>query len=242
MPALEEKKEAERIAQVQGIFSSIPKWYDFLNHFLSLRRDVAWRRFAVRRMRFFKTNAFLDVATGTGDLAIEAARMHPQIKVTGVDFVPRMLERGREKVEKMGLEGRIRLLEGDALSLQFEDDSFDVAAIAFGIRNIPDREGALREMARVVAPGGTVMVLELTTPRKGLIRALYSVYLNGFLPILGRIVSGDPRAYRYLAESIMEFPSPEEFSGIMRSAGLLDVEALPLTLGVARLHTGRVSE
>jgi demethylmenaquinone methyltransferase/2-methoxy-6-polyprenyl-1,4-benzoquinol methylase len=240
MPAPEEKNEAERIAQVRGIFSSIPRWYDFLNHFLSLRRDVAWRRFAVRRMRFFRTNAFLDVATGTGDLAIEAARAHPEVRVTGIDFVPSMLKRGKEKIEKMGLEMRINLLEGDALALPFEDDSFDVAAIAFGIRNIPDREGALREMARVVVPGGTVMVLELTTPRRGPIRALYRIYLNGLLPVLGRIVSGDPRAYRYLAESIMEFPSPEEFSGIMRGAGLLDVKAVPLTLGVARLHTGSV--
>jgi demethylmenaquinone methyltransferase/2-methoxy-6-polyprenyl-1,4-benzoquinol methylase len=240
MPAPEEKNEAEHIAQVRGIFSSIPRWYDFLNHFLSLRRDVAWRRFTARRMRFFRTNAFLDVATGTGDLAIEAARTHPAIRVTGIDFVPRMLERGREKIRKRGFEGRIELIEGDALALPFEQDSFDVAAIAFGIRNIPDREAALREMARVVAPGGTVMVLELTTPQRGLLRALYGVYLNGLLPLLGRVVSGDPRAYRYLAESIMEFPSPGEFSGIMRGAGLLDVEAVPLTLGVAHLHTGRV--
>jgi demethylmenaquinone methyltransferase/2-methoxy-6-polyprenyl-1,4-benzoquinol methylase len=192
-------------------------------------------------MRFFRTNAFLDVATGTGDLAIEAARTHPDIRVTGIDFVPRMLERGREKIVRRGLEGRINLHEGDALSLPFEKDSFDVAAIAFGIRNIPDREGALREMARVVVPGGTVMVLELTTPQRGPLRALYGFYLKGLLPVLGRVVSGDPRAYRYLAESIMDFPSPEEFSGIMRGAGLLDVEAVPLTLGVARLHAGRVS-
>jgi demethylmenaquinone methyltransferase/2-methoxy-6-polyprenyl-1,4-benzoquinol methylase len=191
-------------------------------------------------MRFFRTNAFLDVATGTGDLAIEAARTHLAIRVTGIDFVPRMLERGREKIRKRGLDDRIELLEGDALSLPFEQDSFDVAAIAFGIRNIPDREAALGEMARVVAPGGGVMVLELTTPQRGAIRALYSIYLNGLLPLLGRVVSGDPRAYRYLAESIMEFPSPGEFSGIMRGAGLLDVEAVPLTLGVAHLHTGRV--
>jgi demethylmenaquinone methyltransferase/2-methoxy-6-polyprenyl-1,4-benzoquinol methylase len=232
--------EAERIAAVRGIFSSIPRWYDFLNRFLSLRRDVAWRRYTVGRMRFFSTNAFLDVATGTGDLAIEAATKNPSIQVTGLDFVGGMLDVGRVKIRERGLEGRIRLIEGDAMSLPFEDASFDVAAIAFGIRNIPDRVGALREMARVVAPGGSVMVLELTTPAKGPFKTLYGLYLNGLLPLLGRVFSGDARAYRYLADSIMEFPTPEKFSAIMREAGLKDVEAVPLTFGIARLHLGRV--
>ena len=233
--------EAERIAAVRGIFSSIPRWYDFLNRFLSLRRDVVWRRYTVRRMRFFSTNAFLDVATGTGDLAIEAAVRNPAIHVTGLDFVGGMLDVGRVKIRERGLEGRIKLIEGDAMSLPFEDASFDVAAIAFGIRNIPDRVGALREMARVVAPGGSVMVLELTTPAKGLLRTLYGIYLNGMLPLLGRAFSGDARAYRYLADSIMEFPTPEKFSGIMREAGLQSIETVSLTFGIAHLHIGRVS-
>lgn len=236
----EDRADEERIAKVRGIFSSIPRSYDFLNHFLSLRRDIAWRRFTVRRMRFFRTNRLLDVATGTGDLAIEAARTYPEISVVGLDLVPGMLELGRKKIRKRGLEGRIRLVEGDALALPFEDGSFDAASIAFGIRNIPDREAALREMARVVVPGGAVMVLELTRPSNRLVRAFYSVYLNGLLPLLGKMISRDRTAYSYLADSIMEFPSPEEFSGIMRGAGLSEVEAVPLTLGVAHLHTGRV--
>jgi len=151
-----------------------------------------------------------------------------------------MLDAGRVKIRDRGLEGRVTLIEGDAMGLPFEDASFDVAAIAFGIRNIPDRAGALREMARVVAPGGSVMVLELTTPAKGLLRTLYGIYLHGLLPLLGRAFSGDARAYRYLADSIMEFPAPEKFSGIMRKAGFEDVEAVPLTFGIAHLHLGRV--
>jgi demethylmenaquinone methyltransferase/2-methoxy-6-polyprenyl-1,4-benzoquinol methylase len=232
----------ERTEQVRRIFSSIPKRYDFLNHLLSFRRDVAWRRFTVGRMRFFRTRRLLDVATGTGDLAVEAALEHPIIEVVGLDLVPGMLELGRAKIRKRGLEGRVRLVEGDALSLPFDDGSFDTASIAFGIRNIPDREAALREMARVVAPGGRVLVLELTTPRGALPRALYSLYLRGLLPLVGRAVSGDARAYSYLAESIMEFPSPEEFAETMRRAGLADVSATPLTLGVAHLHEGTVPE
>jgi demethylmenaquinone methyltransferase/2-methoxy-6-polyprenyl-1,4-benzoquinol methylase len=193
-------------------------------------------------MRFFRTRRLLDVATGTGDLAIEAALENPGIEVTGLDLVPGMLELGRGKIRKRGLEGRVRLVEGDALALPFDDGSFDTASIAFGIRNIPDRGAALREMARVVVPGGRVLVLELTTPRGGLLRALYALYLRGLLPIIGRVVSGDSRAYGYLAESIMEFPSPEEFAGTMRRAGLSDVSASPLTFGVAHLHEGTVPE
>lgn len=232
--------DAGRIERVRGIFSSIPRSYDFLNRLLSMRRDVAWRRRAVREMRFFRTRRLLDVATGTADLAIEAASTYPEISVVGLDLVAGMLEVGRKKLSRLGLEGRVRLIEGDALALPFDEASFDVASIAFGIRNIPDREGALREMARVVAPGGQVMVLELTRPPNRPLRAVYMVYLKGVLPLLGRMVSGDPRAYAYLADSIMEFPSPEEFSHIMRGAGLSEVAAVPLTFGVAHLHVGRV--
>jgi demethylmenaquinone methyltransferase/2-methoxy-6-polyprenyl-1,4-benzoquinol methylase len=237
-----EKARAERVEEVRGIFSSIPAWYDFLNHFLSMRRDVAWRRLVVSRMRFFRTNRLLDVATGTGDLAIMAARAHPGIEVRGVDLVPRMVERGMKKVRRKGLERRVDLVEGDALDLPFDRDSFDVASIAFGIRNIPDTLGALREMMRVTVPGGKVMVLELTRPSNPLVRAVYGFYLMRVIPFLGRAFSHDPRAYSYLGESIMEFLAPDEFSALMREAGLLEVKAVPLTLGIAHLHTAIVPE
>jgi demethylmenaquinone methyltransferase/2-methoxy-6-polyprenyl-1,4-benzoquinol methylase len=237
-----DKAHAERIEEVRGIFSSIPAWYDFLNHFLSMRRDVAWRRLVVSRMRFFSTNRLLDVATGTGDLAIMAARAHPGIEVKGLDLVPKMVERGMKKVGRKGLHDRVELVEGDALDLPFERDSFDVATIAFGIRNIPDTLGALREMMRVTVPGGKVMVLELTRPTNPLVRALYGFYLMRVIPFLGRVFSHDARAYSYLGESIMEFLSPEEFSALMRETGLLEVSDVPLTLGIAHLHTGIVPE
>ncbi|MBU1744219.1 MAG: class I SAM-dependent methyltransferase, partial [Proteobacteria bacterium] len=129
----------EHIGMVREIFATIPGRYDFLNRLLSLRRDVAWRRFAVRKMLFFGTFHLLDVATGTADLAIEAARRHPEIRVTGIDFIPEMLAPGRKKVALRGLAERIQLLQADALGLPFPDGSFDAVGIAFGIRNIPDR-------------------------------------------------------------------------------------------------------
>jgi demethylmenaquinone methyltransferase/2-methoxy-6-polyprenyl-1,4-benzoquinol methylase len=232
------KTDSERVSLVRNIFSSITPTYDFLNRLLSLRRDVAWRSETVRRMRFFKTNHFLDVATGTADLAIEAALRHSEIHVTGVDFVQEMITLGEKKVEGKGLRERISLLEADALSLPFENASFDVAAIAFGIRNIPDKSHALKEMARVVVSGGQVMVLELTTPRRGPMRFLYNIYLNRMLPFIGRVFSGDQEAYRYLASSIMDFPPPGEFMKIMKDSGLSNVQGIALTLGAAHLYVG----
>lgn len=231
--------DPERVSRVREMFGDIEGRYDFLNRLLSLRRDVAWRRFTVRRMRFFQTRRFLDVATGTADLAVEAVRHHREIQATGLDFVPGMIEGARHKV---GGTGRIRLLLGDALNLPFADGSFDVAAVAFGIRNMPDRLGALREMARVVVPGGQVMVLEMHLPEIPVVRPCYRFYLCGILPRLAGALSGNREAYQYLSESIVAFPPPRIFSDIMRSAGLEAVEYHSLTLGVTCLHVGRKPE
>lgn len=221
------------------MFSTVTGRYDFLNHVLSLRRDVAWRRRTASRMRFARTGRLLDVATGTCDLAIEAALKHPRIRVFAADLVPEMMARGRAKIQRFGLSSRVRLLEADALGLPFEDGRFDVAAVAFGIRNMPDREAALREMTRVVVPGGLVLVLEMSLPRAALLRPIYAVYLNRLLPRVARWFSPNPGAYRYLAESIMGFPAPDVLAGLLQEAGLERVEVHPLTCGVAYLHVGR---
>jgi demethylmenaquinone methyltransferase/2-methoxy-6-polyprenyl-1,4-benzoquinol methylase len=210
-----------------------------LNHLLSLRRDIAWRRFAVRRMRFFKTFRFLDVATGTADLAVEAARRHPNIRVTGIDFVREMLAPGRQKITGRGLAGRIRLLQADALGLPFRNKSFDTVGIAFGIRNIPDRLAALREMRRVLVPGGMVCILEMNAPPDRLRRAFFAPYLNRVLPGIARLFSQNPAAYRYLVDSILHFPPPEEFLKMMAEAGFGDLERHSLTLGITSLYIGR---
>ena len=235
--------EAERVGMVKEIFSTVTGRYDFLNHFLSLRRDIAWRRFAVRKMNFFKTFRFLDMATGTGDLAIAAARHHPSIQVIGLDFVMGMMDLARFKVEKREtIVERIRFLRGDALALPFPDHSFDVAGVAFGIRNIPNRLQALQEMGRVVIPGGQVMVLEMTTPGNHMFRGIYKLYLSRILPRLAQPFSQNPEAYRYLADSIIHFPSPEAFAWEMENVGLARVERYSLDLGITCLHIGHRPE
>jgi len=235
-------RDVDRIDMVKDIFSTIMGKYDFLNHVLSLRRDIAWRRFTVKQMRFFRTRRFLDVATGTCDLAIEAAMRHPGIHVTGLDFVAAMLNQGRRKVVNGGLSQKIDLIQGDALHLPFPPDTFDALGMAFGIRNIPDKLNALNEVRRVVAPGGQVLILELSLPQSGWFRRFYDLYLNRLLPGIAGAFSPNPKAYQYLADSVMNFPSVAAFAEIMQRAGWVDVRAYALTLGICRLFAGRKPE
>ncbi len=226
---------------VLDIFTTAHRSYDILNRLLSLRRDIGWRRNTVRRMRFSRTMRFLDIATGTADLAIEAAIRNPLIRVNGIDFARPMLGIGRQKVEALGLSPRIELSCADALELPFPASSFDVSAIAFGMRNIPDKARALREMARVTVPGGQVMVLEMTfAPSWPPFRVVYGFYLRRILPGLARLVTSNAAPYYYLADSIMKFPEPDAFDLLMRQAGLVDVVHHGLTFGATYLHVGRV--
>jgi demethylmenaquinone methyltransferase/2-methoxy-6-polyprenyl-1,4-benzoquinol methylase len=241
-PAVKTVTDHERISMVKEIFSTITDKYDFLNHLLSLRRDVAWRRFAIRKMLFPENGSFLDVACGTGDLLIGAALKYPHIRVTGIDFIPEMIKVGKRKVERRGLSDRATLLHGDALSLPVPDDSFDVAGMAFGIRNIPDKQKALGEMLRATVPGGQVMILEMTFVQNRFFKLLYYVYLNYLLPLFAKIFTANPAAYHYLADSIMNFPSPDEFAQLMEEAGMIEVEKYPLTFGITWLHIGKKPE
>lgn len=228
----------EHIGMVREIFATVTGRYDFLNHVLSLRRDIAWRRFTIRKMRFFNTFRLLDVATGTADLAIEAAHGHPGIDVVGIDFVKEMLAVGRKKIIDRGMFDRIRLLQADAMALPFPDGSFDAAGIAFGIRNMPDRLRALREMRRVIVSGGQIFVLEMNFPRHRFWQGFFDLYLNRLLPGVARLFTGNPAAYRYLADSILHFPSPQAFMKAMEEAGFRSVERYPLTFGITSLYIG----
>ena len=238
-PPIKNITDQERIRMVREIFSTITGKYDFLNRFLSLRRDVYWRRFTAKKMRFINTNRYLDVACGTGDLSIAAAVCHPHISVTGVDFVAEMVDTARNKVRKKKLENRLEIIQGDATELPFEDNRFDVAGMAFGIRNIPDRRRALSEMLRVVVPGGQVMVLEMTFVQNRFFKFIYYLYLNFLLPAFARLFSKNPAAYHYLADSIMNFPTPDEFAKILENVGMVQVEKYSLTFGIAWLHIGK---
>lgn len=238
-PSVKTVSDTERIGMVQEIFSTITGRYDFLNHFLSLRRDVAWRRFAIKKMIFFKTKKFLDIACGTGDLSINACLQHRDISVTGVDFVYPMVQAAEEKAKKKNLSGRISFIHGNALNLPFDENAFDVTAMAFGIRNIPQKAQALKEMRRVTVPGGQIMILEMTFIQNRLFKLAYYIYLNYLLPLMAKVFSKNAAAYYYLADSIMNFPSPEEFAVFMQDAGISDVKIYPLTFGITCLYVGK---
>ena len=235
-PPVNQMTQTQKIRIVKDIFSSITDKYDFLNRFLSLRQDIAWRNKTVKEMRFFKSYKFLDMATGTGDLAIDAVKMYPKIEAIGLDFVHKMVDYGNNKIIKQNLENRVKLKWGDALDIRYEDNTFDVAAIAFGIRNIPDKVKALNELKRVVLVKGQILILELTTPDPGFFRNIYSFYLNGLLPKIARLFTTNPAAYEYLADSIMNFPTRSEFISLLGSIGFKNIKAIPLSLGICTLY------
>jgi demethylmenaquinone methyltransferase/2-methoxy-6-polyprenyl-1,4-benzoquinol methylase len=218
-------------------FDAIASRYDLLNRVLSMGIDRGWRRRTVRALGLRPDMRVLDVATGTGDLAIEIARAEPGVEVTGIDPSRGMLAIGREKVAARGLDRRVRMIEGDAQELPFEDASFDAITIAFGIRNVPDRARALREMARVARPGGTIAILELGEPRSGILGPLARFHIRVLVPRIGALLSG-AREYRYLQASIAAFPAPEDFAAQMRESGIDAPSATALTFGVCHLYVG----
>ena len=236
--SLEKMKDMDRIKLVKNIFSSITNHYDFLNHFLSLNQDKTWRKRTISEMNFFYTNKFLDIATGTGDLALGCAKTYENVNVTGVDFVDQMLQKANAKIKTQNLQNRVKMEWADATNLFYDNNSFDVSAIAFGIRNIPKMKKALSEMQRVVVDGGQVIILELSTPTSIFCHTIYSFYLNGLLPKLARIYSRNYKAYTYLAESIMNFPTKNQFLLLMKSMGLKNCRAIPLTFGICTLYIG----
>ena len=229
-PPVSKMNKNQRIEIVKDIFSSITNKYDFLNRFLSLRQDIIWRRKTVVQMRFFKSYKFLDLATGTGDLAIDAVKRHSGIKAVGLDFVQEMVDNGNRKIKKQNLNEKATLKFGDATNINYKDNTFDVTAMAFGIRNIPDKVKALTEMKRVTLPNGQILILELTTPDPGLLKNIYSFYLNGLLPKIAKRFTTNFAAYEYLADSILNFPTRSEFVSLLRSVGLVKINAVPLPL------------
>ena len=217
------------------MFDRIAQRYDLLNRLMSLGRDQSWRRRTVRSLVLRRGQRVLDLATGTADLALLAAEAAPDICVVGVDPSAGMLEVGRAKLVRRGADGRVRLQQGDAEALPFENHSFDACCIAFGIRNVPDRPRALAEMVRVTRRGGRIAILELTEPRGALSR----FHVHHVVPRLGALLSGQ-REYRYLQRSIAAFPPPDAFAAMMGAAGLASVTATALTLGVCHLFAGEV--
>ena len=224
--------------EVREMFDNIAPKYDLLNHTLSMSIDRVWRRRVVGEVRRAKPGRILDVATGTGDLAIAMARRIRDVQVLGVDLSEQMLAVARRKIEARGLDGRIVLDRGDAERLAVADASVDVATVAFGVRNFGDLGAGLRELARTIKPEGKVVILEFSRPRNRVFRALYEFYSYKILPRIGGLVSRDKRAYEYLPASVGEFPAPEEFMAMMARAGFRNCRARSQSFGIAQIYIG----
>jgi len=230
MPALKKKE------QVKEMFDDISNRYDFLNHFLSFGIDKLWRRRLISLLSEKKPQNILDVATGTGDLAIALAILKPQ-KITGIDIAEKMLEIARVKVIGRKLDTLISFQSGDAENIPFPDNTFDAVTVAFGVRNYENLLQGLKEMNRVLKPGGTMMILEFSQPQSKLLKFFYRIYSRTFIPFTGRLISKNNDAYHYLPESVAAFPSGEAFLEIMKEAGLNNTR-YPLTGGIASIYTG----
>ncbi|MBT8401840.1 MAG: bifunctional demethylmenaquinone methyltransferase/2-methoxy-6-polyprenyl-1,4-benzoquinol methylase UbiE [Rhodothermia bacterium] len=235
--------EAEGKKQhVEQMFDSIAPRYDLLNRVLSLGIDQSWRRKMVRTVgrRCASPRHILDIATGTADVAIQLLRLRPE-KIVGVDISEEMLALGRAKVAREGATGIVSLQAGDAEELDFPDSHFDAITAAFGVRNFENLSAGLREMRRVLRPGGVAVILEFSSPEHTPMKQLYSFYSRHVLPRVGRLVSRDDGAYDYLPQSAAAFPYGERMVGIVREAGFADVEYRPLTFGIATIYSAVVS-
>lgn len=238
MDSLQQTEPNGKKERVRLMFNNIAHRYDFLNHFLSVGIDRCWRRKLIRKMGQFHPSDILDVATGTADLAIAAARLNPQ-KIIGIDIAEEMLAIGQLKIERLHLQKMIQLRQADSENLPFPDTSFDAVMVAFGVRNFENLEKGLAQMYRVLRQGGRVYILEFSKPGKFPVKQLYGFYFNQILPILGRIVSKDMSAYTYLPESVGAFPDGPEFLMLMEQAGFRLAESKQLTFGVASLYTAQ---
>ena len=224
--------------QVADMFDGIAGRYDFLNRVLSMGIDVGWRKKLVREALADKPRHILDVATGTADLALELAKAC-HAKVTGVDISNGMLEVGRQKVAKAELGSSVELIYGDSEALPFDDASFDLVTASFGVRNFQNLEAGLREMGRVLKPGGKMLILEFSQPEQSPFKEAYGFYSKQILPRIGKAISGDGSAYAYLPESVNAFPYGLEFVRILDLCGLKKATARPLSFGIASLYSAR---
>ncbi len=231
-----DKKEGKK-EQVATMFNNISKRYDLLNHVLSLGIDIIWRKKAIKLLQKDQPKLILDIATGTGDFAIEALVLNPD-KVIGVDISEGMLAEGRKKMKKRKLEHLIDLQLGDSEKLLFEDNKFDAVIVSFGVRNFENLEKGITDMYRVLKPGGKTVIVEFSKPKKFPMKQGYNFYFRYILPQIGKIVSKDDSAYTYLPESVQAFPDGKDFLAVLEKVGFKNTKCKPLTFGISSIYIG----
>jgi len=231
-------KDGSKREQVAEMFDNISPKYDLLNHLLSGGVDIYWRKRAIKLLRKQQPKVILDIASGTGDFAIEALSLKPE-KIIGVDISEGMLAVGREKVKKLGKQHIITLQSGDSENLSFENNYFDAVIVSFGVRNFQNLLAGLTEMNRVMKSDGTCVVVEFSKPRSFPFKQLYNFYFKYILPLIGKTVSKDSSAYTYLPESVQAFPDGEAFLEIFKKAGFQNTKCIPLTFGICTIYIGQ---
>lgn len=231
------EKQSGKKEQVAEMFNSISKKYDFLNHFLSMGIDILWRKKAIGLLKADQPKVILDIATGTGDFAIEALKLNPD-QVIGVDISEGMLEVGRQKIKRKKLDNKIELRLGDSEKLLFDDNKFDAVIVSFGVRNFENLEKGIADMFRVLKPGGKVVILEFSKPTKFPFKNIYNFYFKAILPKIGRLVSKDQAAYTYLPESVQAFPDGKNFLKVLEKTGFKNTRCKPLTFGISSIYIG----
>ena len=231
--------EVSKKEQVADMFNSIAGRYDFMNRFLSLGTDMNWRRKAIKLLRKDQPKMILDVATGTGDMSILAAKLLNPTRIIGIDISEQMLDLGRKKVEKERLKDKISLQTGDSETINFAENTFDAVMAAFGVRNFQNLEKGLSEMLRVLNPGGQVLILEFSKPRRKPVRSLYNLYMGIVAPKVAKWFRQNKQAYDYLCESSNAFPDRQEFIDILNKVGFSDTRFKSLSLGICCIYSGR---
>ncbi|ANY68861.1 demethylmenaquinone methyltransferase [Paenibacillus sp. BIHB 4019] len=230
--------DANSKGHVHAVFENIAPKYDLMNDLLSFRRHKAWRKFTMRKMNVQRGQTALDLCCGTCDWTISLAQASESGAISGLDFSQNMLNVGHEKVKQLSLDKQITLVQGNAMQLPYEDNSFDYVTIGFGLRNVPDYLQVLKEMHRVVKPGGQVVCLELSKPGWQPFKALYYLYFERILPMIGKLVAKRFQEYKWLPDSLKLFPDLKQLSALFEEAGLEQVKGYPLTGGIAALHIG----
>ena len=230
-----QQSDASKKAQVTEMFDNIAPSYDLLNHLLSFGIDILWRKKAIRMLKKYDPKIVVDIATGTGDFAVEAKNLNPD-KIIGIDISPEMLRVGKEKMKKKGLDNLIDMQLGDSEALKLDSDSVDAVTVGFGVRNFENLSLGLSEIHRVLRPGGAVAILEPSFPNKFPMKQLFFLHFKVITPLLGKLISGDNAAYEYLPNSVKAFPNGEDFLKICQEVGYSKTIYKPLTFGICSLY------